>query len=66
MTTDPKSETRSFQTVAPPKLAPRAIANAVVQALRGGSEDVFVGDVAQDLRKRLEANPKALERELGV
>ena len=59
-------DTEWFQTVAPPKLAPRAIANAVVQALRGGSEDVFVGDVAQDLRKRLEANPKALERELGV
>ena len=30
-----------------------------------GLEEVFVGDVAQDVRRRLAANPKALERELG-
>jgi NAD(P)-dependent dehydrogenase (short-subunit alcohol dehydrogenase family)/uncharacterized OB-fold protein len=55
-----------YQTVPPPKLAPRAIAAAVVSSLRAGTEDVFVGDVAQDVRKRLAANPKALERELGA
>ena len=54
-----------FQTVPPPKVAPRAIASAVVASLRAGTEDVFVGDVAEDIRKRLAANPKALERELG-
>lgn len=54
-----------FQTVPPPKVAPAALARAVIDALRAGIEDVFVGDVAQDIRARLAANPKALERELG-
>lgn len=59
-------DTEWFQTVPPPKVAPRAIAASVVASLREGTEDVFVGDVAQDLRQRLAANPKALERELGA
>ena len=58
-------ETEWFQTVPPPKLAPLALAKAVVAALKGGLEDIFVGDVAQDVRERLGTNPKALERELG-
>jgi NAD(P)-dependent dehydrogenase (short-subunit alcohol dehydrogenase family)/uncharacterized OB-fold protein len=58
-------ETEWFQTVPPPKLAPAALAKAVVAALREGVEDVFVGDIAQDIRERLNSNPKALERELG-
>jgi len=58
-------ETEWFQTVPPPKVAPAALARAVVCALRSGIEDVFVGDVAQDIRARLAVNPKALERELG-
>ena len=58
-------DTEWFQTVPPPKLAPRAIASAAIASLRAGLEDVFVGDVAEDVRKRLAANPKALERELG-
>jgi len=58
-------ETEWFQTVPPPKVAPAALATAVVNALRQGVEDVFVGEVAQDVRDRLAVNPKALERELG-
>ena len=58
-------ETEWFQTVPPPKLAPGALAKAVVAALKEGVEDVFVGDIAQDIRERLKSNPKALERELG-
>ena len=58
-------ETEWFQTVPPPKLAPAALARAVVDALRKGLEDVFVGDVAEDIRARLAVNPKALERELA-
>jgi NAD(P)-dependent dehydrogenase (short-subunit alcohol dehydrogenase family)/uncharacterized OB-fold protein len=57
-------ETEWFQTVPPPKVAPSALAKAAVDALRRGLEDVFVGDVAQDIRERVLANPKALEREL--
>jgi short-subunit dehydrogenase len=58
-------ETEWFQSVPPPKLAPSALANAVVTALRQGIEDVYVGDVAQDIRARFLSEPKALERELG-
>jgi NAD(P)-dependent dehydrogenase (short-subunit alcohol dehydrogenase family)/uncharacterized OB-fold protein len=58
-------ETEWFQTVPPPKVTPAALAAAVINALRNGVEDVFVGEVAQDVRDRLTVNPKALERELG-
>jgi NAD(P)-dependent dehydrogenase (short-subunit alcohol dehydrogenase family) len=58
-------ETEWFQTVPPPKVAPAALARAVVQALQRGQEELFIGDVAQDIRARLAVNPKALERELG-
>lgn len=57
-------ETEWFQTTPPPKVAPSALAKAAVDALKRGLEDVFVGDVAQDIRARVLANPKALEREL--
>lgn len=58
-------ETEWFQTVPPPKVTPAALAKAVVQALQRGLEDVFVGDIAEDVRARLAVNPKALERELA-
>jgi hypothetical protein len=51
--------------VPPPKVAPAALARSVVNALQRGLEDVFVGDIAEDVRARLAVNPKALERELG-
>lgn len=58
-------ETEWFQTVPPPKVTPAALAKAVVNALQRGLEDVFVGDIAEDIRARLAVNPKALERELA-
>jgi NAD(P)-dependent dehydrogenase (short-subunit alcohol dehydrogenase family) len=58
-------ETEWFQTVPPPKVAPGALAKAVVDALRRGLEEVFVGDIAEDVRARLAVNPKALEREIS-
>jgi NAD(P)-dependent dehydrogenase (short-subunit alcohol dehydrogenase family)/uncharacterized OB-fold protein len=58
-------ETEWFQTVPPPKLAPATLARAVVRGLQQGLEDVFVGDIAEDIRARLAVNPKALERELA-
>ena len=54
-----------YQTLPPPKLAPRALGAAVVDALRTGREDVYVGDVAQDMRERIATNPKAAEREFN-
>jgi NAD(P)-dependent dehydrogenase (short-subunit alcohol dehydrogenase family)/uncharacterized OB-fold protein len=51
------------QLVLPPKLAPAALAAAIVKALREGVEDVYPGDVAQEWLERWRDNPKALERE---
>ncbi|HTR85528.1 MAG TPA: SDR family NAD(P)-dependent oxidoreductase [Reyranella sp.] len=59
-------ETEWYQSVPPPKVTPDALANAVVDGLRRGLEDVYVGDIAQDVRTRLAVNPKAVERELGA
>jgi NAD(P)-dependent dehydrogenase (short-subunit alcohol dehydrogenase family)/uncharacterized OB-fold protein len=53
------------QQTLPPKLAPNAIATAIVRALRDGVEDVFPGDVAQEWLERWRDNPKALEREIA-
>ena len=58
-------ETEWFQAVPPPKVSPAALARAVVDGLKQGLEEVFVGDVAEDVRARLAVNPKAIEREMG-
>jgi NAD(P)-dependent dehydrogenase (short-subunit alcohol dehydrogenase family)/uncharacterized OB-fold protein len=50
----------------PPKVAPAALAGAVVKALREGVEDVYPGDVAQEWLERWRDNPKALEREVAA
>lgn len=52
------------QPLPPPKVAPVAIARAVVQALENGTEETFVGDIAKDVLARWQDNPKVLEREL--
>ena len=49
----------------PPKLAPDALARAIVKALKDGVEDVYPGDVAQEWLERWRDNPKALEREIS-
>lgn len=54
------------QNLPPPKLAPAALAGAVVKALRDGVEDVYPGDVAQEWLERWRENPKVLERELAA
>lgn len=53
------------QLIMPPKLAPAALAGAIIDALKGAVEDVYPGDVAQDWLARHLDNPKALEREAG-
>ncbi len=54
------------QLLPPPKLAPAAVAQAIVKALRDGVEDVYPGDVAQEWLARWRDNPKVLERELAA
>ncbi len=51
------------QLLLPPKIAPSALANAIVNALKQGTEDVYPGDIAQDWLARWRENPKALEVE---
>ena len=54
------------QNLPPPKLAPAALASAIVKALQQGIEDVYPGDIAQEWLERWRENPKVLERELAV
>jgi len=54
------------QNLPPPKLAPAALAAAVVKALRDGVEDVYPGDVAHEWFERWRDDPKVLERELAA
>ena len=54
------------QTVPAPKVAPSAVAGAIITALKDGVEDVYVGDVAREIFARWRDNPKALEREGAV
>jgi NAD(P)-dependent dehydrogenase (short-subunit alcohol dehydrogenase family) len=54
------------QLMPPPKMAPAALAQAVVKALRDGVEDVYPGDIAQEWLVRWRENPKVLERELAA
>lgn len=54
------------QNLPPPKLAPAALAGAIVKALKEGIEDVYPGDVAQEWLERWRDNPKVLERELAA
>jgi NAD(P)-dependent dehydrogenase (short-subunit alcohol dehydrogenase family)/uncharacterized OB-fold protein len=53
------------QPLPPPKVAPSALARAIVAGLRDGLEEIYVGDVARDLVDRWRASPKILERELA-
>ncbi len=54
------------QLLPPPKLAPSALAAAIMKGLREGVEDLYPGDVAQDWFERWRENPKVLERELSL
>lgn len=53
------------QLLPPPKVAPAALATAVLKALQEGIEDLYPGDVAQEWLARWRDNPKALEKELS-
>ncbi len=58
------TEDEWHQPLPPPKVAPDAIARAIISGLGDGLEDIFVGDVAKDFIARWRAGPKVLEREM--
>jgi NAD(P)-dependent dehydrogenase (short-subunit alcohol dehydrogenase family) len=60
-------DVESCNRASPPlTLAPASLAQAIVQSLRAGVEDVYPGDVAQEWFATWRANPKVLERELSA
>ncbi|SDO21833.1 Short-chain dehydrogenase [Lutimaribacter pacificus] len=58
------TEDEWHQPLPPPKVAPKALARAVVDGLQQGLEDIFCGDVARDLADRWRSDPGLLEREI--
>ncbi|QBY01377.1 SDR family oxidoreductase [Rhodophyticola sp. CCM32] len=53
-----------FAPLPPPKVLPQTLARDVVKGLQAGIEDVWCGDIAQDMRDRFRRDPKVLEREM--
>jgi short-subunit dehydrogenase len=51
------------QTIRPPKVAPAALAAAVVAALRAGREEVVVGEVAKEIHAKWAEDPRLLRQE---
>jgi NAD(P)-dependent dehydrogenase (short-subunit alcohol dehydrogenase family)/uncharacterized OB-fold protein len=51
------------QALRPPKVAPAALAKAVVAALREGREEVVVGDVAREIFAKWVEDPRLLRQE---
>lgn len=54
-----------YQSVPAPRVSAGQLADSIIDGLRRGLEEIYVGDIARDIRARLAANPKALEREIG-
>lgn len=54
-----------WQSAAPPRVGAGALAQGLLRGLAEGLEEVFIGPVSEDLRDRLAANPKAVERDLA-
>ena len=51
-----------FEEVPPPKLGSGPLSKGVVDALKRGLEDVYLGAEAEDFRERMDQNPKEVER----
>jgi len=49
----------------PPKLAPKVVASEIIRMIRDGEEDVYPGNIAQDLIGAIRADAKTVEREMS-
>ncbi len=58
-------DTRMSADFPPPKMAPAEVAQAVIAAIRDGTEDVYPGAMAEGMIAGLRADAKAVERELA-
>lgn len=55
-------DTSMSQDFPPPKVAPEAVVQAALQAVREGVEDVYPGEQAQTMQAQLLEDPKAVEK----
>ena len=46
------------QTIRPPKVAPTALAAALITALREGREEVVVGEIAREIHAKWAEDPR--------
>jgi uncharacterized OB-fold protein/short-subunit dehydrogenase len=51
------------QSIRPPKVAPAALASAIVAALREGLEEAVVGDVAREIHAKWAEDPRLMRQE---
>lgn len=62
----PTEDDAWYQPLPPPRVTSAALARAIVEGLQQGAEDVWCGDIAQDVRERFRRDPKVLEREMTL
>lgn len=58
------TEDEWHQPLPPPKVPAEVLARELVDALQAGLEDVYVGDIAKDIRRKFLESPKVLEKEM--
>ncbi len=59
-------DTRMSEQLPPPKEAPADIANAALDAVEAGEEDIYPGGMAQGVSQGLANDPKAVEKEFAA
>jgi len=59
-------DTQMTKDFPPPKMPPKEVAKAVMEAIEAGTEDIYPGDMALGLSQGLTHDPKAVEKELAA
>ena len=59
-------DTQMTKDFPPPKMPPKEVAQAVMEAIETGTEEIYPGDEASGLRQGLAQDPKATEKELAA
>ena len=59
-------DTQMTKDFPPPKMPPKEVAKAVMEAIEAGTEDIYPGDMASGLSQGLTHDPKAVEKELAA
>ena len=59
-------DTQMTKDFPPPKMPPKEVAEAVMEAIETGTEEIYPGDMASGLSQGLAHDPKAVEKELAA